>query len=93
MEGAAAGSTSSSAASIPAVVAGYRGKRNRSRDWGDAPGAGRDPGRAPGRGSSRGGLAGRPVELRRALARAFCDDDLEKRWLRGEDVFSEFPDQ
>jgi Fe-S-cluster containining protein len=34
------------------------------------------------------GLAGRPVELTSGLALALGDDEAEKRWLRGEDVFA-----
>ena len=34
------------------------------------------------------GLAGTPVEIRRGSALAFCDEEAEKRWLRGEDVFA-----
>ena len=34
------------------------------------------------------GLAGRPVELRAGLWLALSEDDAEKRWLRGEDVFA-----
>ena len=33
------------------------------------------------------GLVSTPVELRAALALAFGDSELEKRWFRGEDVF------
>ncbi len=33
------------------------------------------------------GLAGEPTELRAAIALAWRDEDLEKRWLRGERVF------
>ncbi len=33
------------------------------------------------------GLAGHPTELRDGLAPALNDDQVEKRWLRGEDVF------
>ncbi|MBN1322170.1 MAG: YkgJ family cysteine cluster protein [Thermoleophilia bacterium] len=35
------------------------------------------------------GLAGRPIELREGLASAVHEEDAEKRWLRGEDVFSD----
>jgi hypothetical protein len=34
------------------------------------------------------GLAGKPTELRYGLALSLCDEDAEKRWLRGEDVFA-----
>ncbi len=33
------------------------------------------------------GLVSTPVELRAALALAFGDSEVEKRWFRGEDVF------
>lgn len=33
------------------------------------------------------GLVGRPVELREGLAAAVREEDMEKRWLRGKDVF------
>jgi Fe-S-cluster containining protein len=35
------------------------------------------------------GLAGDPIELRSGLALALSEDDAEKRWLRGEDLFAE----
>jgi hypothetical protein len=34
------------------------------------------------------GLCGQPVELRFALGVVLKREDAEKRWLRGEDVFS-----
>mgnify|MGYP001016569845 FL=1 len=37
------------------------------------------------------GLAGRPVEFREGLAVAVREEDAEKRWLRGEDVFLSDP--
>jgi hypothetical protein len=33
------------------------------------------------------GLISTPVELRAAVALAFSDDEAEKGWFRGEDVF------
>jgi len=37
------------------------------------------------------GLAGRPVELREGLALAVREEDAERRWLRGKDVFLSDP--
>ncbi len=34
------------------------------------------------------GLAGDPIELRSGLALAFCSEEVERRWLRGQDVFT-----
>ena len=39
------------------------------------------------------GLHNRMLEIRSALALAFRDDDAEKRWLRGDDVFAELAEQ
>ena len=34
------------------------------------------------------GLTGQPIELRSGLSLALNEEDAEKRWLRGEDVFA-----